>query len=68
MRPTAITSASRTIRTPPLAAGIEPPLATPSDDIDDAIANKPERDPAEAWHDLSHLVGILRALELRCRP
>lgn len=39
-----------------------------SDDIDDAIANKPERDPAEAWHDLSHLVGILRAPELRCRP
>lgn len=39
-----------------------------SDDIVDAIANKREPDPAEAWHDLTHLIGLLRALELRCRP
>lgn len=39
-----------------------------SDDIVDVISNRHERDPAEAWHDLSHLIGLLRALELRCRP
>lgn len=39
-----------------------------SDDIVDAIENKRERDLAEAWHDLSHLIGLLRALEFRCLP
>ncbi len=35
-----------------------------SDDLDAVILDEHERRPEEAGHDLSHLVGILRALEL----
>lgn len=39
-----------------------------SDDIAYAIKDRHERVPEEAWHDLSHLIGTLRALEWRTRP
>lgn len=35
-----------------------------SDDLAQVELADHERVPAEAWHDLSHLIGILRALEL----
>ena len=39
-----------------------------SDDIADCVTDLHERVPEEASHDLSHLIGVLRALELRTRP
>lgn len=37
-----------------------------SDDLQEVHADH-VRVPEEAWHDLSHLVGVLRALELAAR-
>jgi len=39
-----------------------------SDDLVELVKDGHERAPHEAWHDLSHLVGLLRALELSVRP
>jgi hypothetical protein len=39
-----------------------------SDDVEETVQDERERLPEEASHDLSHLVGILRALELAARP
>lgn len=38
-----------------------------SDDLDEAVHDRSERVPEEAWHDLAHLVGVLRALEFAAR-
>lgn len=38
-----------------------------SDDLQEVMQDRGERLPEEAWHDLSHLVGVLRALELAAR-
>ena len=38
-----------------------------SDDVEESIHDQRERLPEEAWHDLSHLIGVLRALELAAR-
>jgi hypothetical protein len=38
-----------------------------SDDLGEAVEDEHERLPEEAGHDLSHLVGVLRALELAAR-
>jgi hypothetical protein len=38
-----------------------------SDDLGVTVQDVHERVPEEAWHDLSHLVGVLRALELAAR-
>jgi hypothetical protein len=38
-----------------------------SDDLEATVQDEHERLPEEAWHDLSHLVGVLRALELVAR-
>lgn len=38
-----------------------------SDDLDEAVRDTSERHPDEAWHELSHLVGVLRALEFAAR-
>jgi hypothetical protein len=35
-----------------------------SDDLEESVQDEQERLPEEAWHDLSHLIGVLRALEL----
>lgn len=37
-----------------------------SDDLEE-IHDDHDRVPEEAWHDLSHLIGVLRALELAVR-
>lgn len=38
-----------------------------SDDIAHAMQDGHERVPEAAWHDLAHLIGVLRALEWRAR-
>ncbi|KAA1424023.1 hypothetical protein [Nocardioides antri] len=38
-----------------------------SDDLAEAVHNEHERLPEEASHDLSHLVGVFRALEFAAR-
>jgi hypothetical protein len=38
-----------------------------SDDLEEAVQDEHERLSEEAWHDLSHIIGILRALELAAR-
>jgi hypothetical protein len=38
-----------------------------SDDLEETVQDEHERLPEEAGHDLSHLVGVLRALELAAR-
>ena len=47
----------------------EPPELTVgqlSDDLDVITATE-EPNPAETWHGLSHLIGLLRAVELAAR-
>lgn len=34
-----------------------------SDDLDEAVYDEPDGTPERALHDLSHLIGVLRALE-----
>jgi hypothetical protein len=38
-----------------------------SDDLDEAVLDDADSAPEEAWHVLSHLIGVLRALELVAR-
>jgi hypothetical protein len=38
-----------------------------SNDLDEAVLDESESLPEAAWHDLSHLVGVLRALEFTAR-
>ena len=38
-----------------------------SDDLDEAMRDDGDRIPEAAWHDLSHIIGVLRALELAAR-
>ena len=38
-----------------------------SDDLEESVQHEHERLPEEAWHDLSHLIGVLRALEFAAR-
>jgi hypothetical protein len=38
-----------------------------SDDLHELLEQDHERVPQEAWHELSHLIGVLRALELSAR-
>ncbi|KAA1424028.1 hypothetical protein [Nocardioides antri] len=38
-----------------------------SDDLEEAVQDEHDRLPEEASHDLSHLVGVLRALEFAAR-
>jgi hypothetical protein len=38
-----------------------------SDDVESVLHDEHERVPEEAWHDLSHFIGVLRALELAAR-
>lgn len=38
-----------------------------SDDLKETLPNEHEQVPEAAWHDLSHLIGVLRALELAAR-
>lgn len=48
----------------------EPELLTVgqvSDDIAEIVHDDHDRVAEEAWHDLSHLVGVLRALEFAAR-
>jgi len=42
-------------------------VGTLSDDLLGAFEDAHERAREEAWHDLSHLIGILRTLELAAR-
>jgi hypothetical protein len=39
-----------------------------SDDLHDALIDDHERVPQETWHDLTHLIGLLRAVERAGRP
>ena len=39
-----------------------------SDDVDEAIHDDPDGMPEAAWHQLSHLIGVLRAVEFTARP
>ena len=38
-----------------------------SDDLVESVQDERAQVPEEAWHDLSHLIGVLRALELAAR-
>jgi hypothetical protein len=38
-----------------------------SDALEETVQGEHERLPEAAWHDLSHLIGLLRALELAAR-
>lgn len=38
-----------------------------SDDLEEAVQDEHDQVPEAAWHDLSHLIGVLRALELAAR-
>ena len=38
-----------------------------SDDLDEAMRDDGDRIPEVAWHDLSHIIGVLRALEFAAR-
>lgn len=38
-----------------------------SDDLNEVVGNQPDRIPEAVWHDLSHLIGVLRALEYTAR-
>ena len=38
-----------------------------SDDLDEVVRDEPDGIPEAAWHDLSHLIGVLRALEFTAR-
>jgi hypothetical protein len=38
-----------------------------SEDLKETVQDEHERLPEVAWHDLSHLIGVLRALELAAR-
>lgn len=38
-----------------------------SDDLEEAVQDEHEPLSGDAWHDLSHVIGILRALELAAR-
>jgi hypothetical protein len=38
-----------------------------SDDLEETMQDEHERFPEAAWHELSHLIGVLRALELAAR-
>lgn len=38
-----------------------------SDDLDEAVHAESDRIPEAAWHDLSHLIGVLRAVEFTAR-
>jgi len=38
-----------------------------SDDLDESVHDDRDRVPEGAWHDLSHLIGVLRALEFAAR-
>jgi hypothetical protein len=39
-----------------------------SDDLDEAMHDEADGASEAAWHDLSHLIGVLRALEFTARP
>lgn len=39
-----------------------------SDDLAEVLDHDHERVPEEAWHELSHAIGLLRALEAAARP
>src|SRR5688572_28722351 len=38
-----------------------------SDDLDEAVHDEPDGISEAAWHDLSHLIGVLRAVEFTAR-
>jgi hypothetical protein len=38
-----------------------------SDDLEATVRDEHDPLPEEAWHELSHLIGVLRALELAAR-
>ncbi|MFC7725477.1 hypothetical protein ACFQW6_10180 [Nocardioides sp. GCM10028917] len=38
-----------------------------SDDLDEVVHDEPDGIPEAAWHDLSHLIGVLRAVEFTAR-
>lgn len=38
-----------------------------SDDLDAAMHDEPGGPPEAAWHELSHLIGVLRAFEFAAR-
>jgi hypothetical protein len=39
-----------------------------SDDLESVRTENEHVEPVTAWHDLAHLIGVLRALELAARP
>ena len=48
--------------------GAAEPVGQVSNDLHESVRDERDPNAEEAWHALSHLVGLLRALELAARP